>query len=126
MACNLREPSREKFKNLGLDYSKINEEDIYKLMKLLKIELARYLIEGGEHALQMDMTVSPILKKNIKVLKTKGLQYAEIQIDGSYFKRREGITFSSTGFIGFGNEFSDCNVKPILDAFNKWCDEKAS
>ncbi|WP_141433713.1 hypothetical protein [Bacillus sp. 03113] len=115
-----RNRAREHFKNLDLSYSSLKEEDINKLTAILSEELLSYLEYGGEHAQQMNMKVSKARKKDVKVLKS-GLQYARIQIDGSYFKRREGITFSQTGFIGFGGEFSDVNVEPILKAFCKWC-----
>lgn len=117
-----REEAREYFVNKGLDYSKINEDHINKLTKILSEELEYYLQNGGFHALQMDMKVSKSRVKDIKVLKRTGLKYARIQIDGGYFQRREGITFSQTGFIGFGAEFSDVNVAPILKAFCRWCD----
>lgn len=116
-----RNDARDYFNSLGLEYCKINEEDINRLIIILDEELSSYLDYGGLHAQQMGMKVSKSRKKDIKVLK-RGLQYARIQIDGSYFTRREGITFSQTGFIGFGGEFSDVNVAPILKAFCKWCD----
>ncbi|TQK75163.1 hypothetical protein FB479_101775 [Brevibacillus sp. AG162] len=62
------------------------------------------------------MKVSKPRVKDVKILKS-GPKHAQIQIDGSYFSRREGITFSQTGFIGFGGGFSDVNVQPILKAF---------
>lgn len=117
-----REEAREYFKNKGLDYSKIKKEDIEKLITVLSEELISYLGYGGVHAQQMDMKVSKFMVKDKKFLKN-GLKYARITIDGSYFKRREGITFSQTGFIGFGAEFSDVNVDPILKAFCKWCND---
>ncbi|WP_255260079.1 hypothetical protein [Bacillus thuringiensis] len=117
-----REMARAHFKNLGLSYEKINKEDINCLLEIISSELSSYLEHGGEYAQQMDMKLSKLRLKDVKVLK-KGLQYARIQIDGSYFKRREAITFSSTGFIGFGGELSDSNVDPILKAFCKWCDK---
>ena len=117
-----REKAREYFQRCDLDYSMVTMNDIDKLVKLLDEELQLYLVIGGEHAQQMNMKVSKLRKKDVKVLKKDGLQYARIQIDGSYFERREGITFSHTGFIGFGCEFSDINVEPILKAFVRWCD----
>lgn len=121
-----RDEAREHFKKLGLSYSDLTKEDITTLVSILSDELNAYFLHGGEHARQMDMKVSKPRVKDIKVLKKTGLQYARIQIDGSYFKRREGITFSSSGFIGFGAEFSDVNVKPILKAFLRWCDSISS
>jgi hypothetical protein len=120
-----REEARKYFENKGLDYSKIKKEDIEVLISYVSKELKTYLKEGGFHAQQMSMELRKPRVKDIKVLKS-GLQYARIRIKGSYFDDREGITFSQTGFIGFGGEFSDVNVAPILKAFCKWCDTLAS
>lgn len=120
-----REEAREYFKNKDLNYSKIKKEDIDKLIEFVSDELEIYLRTGGFHAEQMGMRIKKPLIKDVKVLKS-GLKYAQIRIKGSYFDNREGITFSQTGFIGFGGEFSDVNVAPILKAFCKWCDLIAS
>lgn len=116
-----REEAREYFRSKDLDYSKIKKEDIESLAAILSEELNLYLKEGGLHAQQMGMKVRRMRISDIKVLKS-GLKYARIRIDGRYFEDREGITFSQTGFIGFGVEFSDVNVEPILKAFCRWCD----
>ncbi|AUM93811.1 TPA: hypothetical protein LA742_001152 [Clostridium botulinum] len=121
-----REEAREYFKNKGLDYSNIKKEDIESLTEFLSEELNYYLENGGFHAKQMDMEVRKQRVKDVKVLKKSGLKYARLRIKGSYFDDREGITFSQTGFIGFGGEFSDVNVAPILKAFCRWCDTLAS
>ena len=118
----MRDAARQKFSDLGLKYADIRMWDLNELVKMLKLELARYLVNGGEHAMTMDMSVAKIRKNDIRVDKHGDFLDAQIQINGSYFKRREGITFCQGGFIGFGNEFSDCNVKPIIHAFIKWCD----
>lgn len=117
-----RDEAREYFQKCGLDYSKITLEDIYRLVAFVSEELRLYFQNGGEKAKNMNMTVSMLRKKDVKVLKRSGLKYARIQVDGSYFKRREGITFSQTGFIGFGGELDSTNVQPILKAFIRWCD----
>lgn len=115
-----RNEARKHFKELGLSYGNINPIDIRKLANMLEAELIEYLKNGGFHAKQMNMQVGKQLKKDIN-FKDGKLIGASIKIDGSYFKNREGITFNETGFIGFGGEFSDVNVEPILKAFCKWC-----
>ncbi|WPS85523.1 hypothetical protein SMD22_00250 (plasmid) [Brevibacillus halotolerans] len=120
-----RNDAREHFENSGLSYSKIKEEEIKKLVDILSEELSSYLEYGGDHAQEMGMRVRKPRVKDIKCLK-KGLVYAYIKIDGSYFERREGISFNKDGFIGFGGEFSDVNVEPILKAFCRWCDTIAN
>lgn len=107
------EKLREKFKDIGLSYQKINEEHI----QMLRIFLAKELeIFDGD----LKMKLSAPRKKDVKVLKRSGLQYAVIEVDASYFSRREAITFSSTGFIGFAGWASDYNVVPFANAFEKW------
>jgi hypothetical protein len=115
-----RDEAREVFKNHGLSYEKLMPVDIEQLAHEIGMELVKYKRFGGFHAEQMGMSVAPIRKKDI-VFDGGKLKAARIQIDGAYFRRREGITFSQTGFIGFGCEFSDANVEPILKAFCKWC-----
>lgn len=115
-----RDEARKHFDDLGISYESIKEIDVRKLSNILESELIDYFEHGGDHAKQMDMKVSKLRKKDMKFEDGK-LVSARIQIDGSYFKRREGITFNENGFIGFGAEFSDINVQSILEAFCKWC-----
>lgn len=115
-----REEARKHFKDLELSYENITPIDLRKLSNMLESELIDYFENGGSHAQQMDMKVSEQRKKDVK-FKDGKLIFAQIKIDGSYFKGREGITFNQTGFIGFGGEFSGVNVAPILKAFCKWC-----
>lgn len=115
-----REEARKHFKDLELSYENISPVDIRKLSNMLESELIDYFKNGGPHSQQMNMRVSKQLKRDVKFIDNK-LEYAYINIDGSYFKGREGISFNQNGFIGFGGEFSDVNVGPILRAFCKWC-----
>lgn len=116
-----RDEARAYFAGKGLSYDNISLLSIRKLSNMVESELIDYYQSGGEHAMQMNMRVSNQKKKDTN-FKGGNLVAARIGIDGSYFKDREGITFSQTGFIGFGGEFSDVNVQPILQAFCKWCD----
>lgn len=106
---------REKFKSLGLSYEKLNEEHI----QMLRIFLTK---EFGIFGSDMELKLSTPRKKDIKVLKRTGLQYAVIQVDGYYFSRREAITFNSDGFIGFAGWACDYNKTPFASAFDKWLD----
>lgn len=117
-----REEAREYFKNKGLSYESLVPVDITQLAHLISMELIEYLSNGGEHAIGMDMKVATIRKKDINFKEGKFIS-AKVQVNGSYFKRREAVTFSQTGLIGFGGELDDKNVQPILKAFCKWCDE---
>lgn len=104
---------REKFKTLGISYALLNEAHIQELRLLITKELETFNSD-------MKMKLSKPRKKDIKVLKRTGLQYAVIEVDGYYFSRREAITFSSTGFIGFAGWASDYNVTPFANAFETW------
>lgn len=44
----------------------------------------------------------------------------EIKVNGPYFKGREGITFSTNGFIGFCGWASGINGVPFEDGFDEW------
>lgn len=116
-----RDGLRDLFRNKGIIYEIIMPVDITQLAHLISIELIEYLSTGGEHAKGMNMKVAPIRKKDINFKDGKFVS-ARIQVNSSYFKRREAVTFSQTGFIGFGGELDDKNVQPILKAFCKWCE----
>lgn len=120
-----REQARKHFVESGLSYADICEQDINLLNNILSEELSSYFVSGGAHAKGMELKVSKLRKKDIHVLKN-GIKSARIQVDGSYFERREAITFSQTGFIGFAGELDQKNTQPILQAFVKWCDQIAS
>ena len=118
-----REEARKYFKALGLSYDKITPIKMRKLSNMVEAELINYIESGDSHAAQMGMSVSPQKVKNTKFLNGK-LEYYFIKINGSYFKEREGISFTNSNeFIGFAGEFSDVNTAPILKAFCKWCDQ---
>lgn len=121
-----RDGARTYFKDLGLSYHMIREEDIELLLSALSKELELYRNNGEEYSQQMDMKVRKPLVKDVKILKRTGLKHASLKIDGSYFVKREAITFNVDGFIGFGGELCETNVQPILRAFHSWCDVMAS
>jgi hypothetical protein len=117
-----RDEARDYFKNKGLSYTDVTEEDIRDLVQFLSEELKEYVKNGGEHAKTMDMKARKPLVKHVKILKRTSLQYAYLKVKGSYFDSREAISFNKDGFIGFGGELDDKNVQPILKAFCRWCD----
>lgn len=116
------EDARQYFKDKGLTYSKITYEDLTKLQLLLIDELNSY-INSDEYGKQMGMKLRTPLKKDIKVLVKTGLQHAFLKVDGSYFGKREAISFNRDGFIGFAGWASSVNVQPMINAFIRWCDE---
>jgi len=109
--------SREYFKKCGLDYSKIKESDLYKL---------REIILNAMYPLLADKTYSMIkeltMDRKIKVkFKRELLIEAELYTNGSYFTRREALTFNDDGFIGFCGWASGCNRLPFIFGFLEWC-----
>ena len=108
------EKIRQKFKDYGLNYGMLNEEHISHLRILVTKELKKH------KNLKMHLKAPRV--KDIKVLKRTGLRYAEIFVNAHYFSGREAITFNQNGFIGFAGWASDYNVKPFIDAFDKWID----
>lgn len=112
--------ARKHFKDMHLDYSKISRLQLRKLQNMIEAELIDYLEEGTMAAQQMGMTISSI-RKNDVIFENGKFIFGQIQVDGSYFSRREAVTFNRDGFIGFGGELSSINVQPILKAFCKWC-----
>lgn len=115
-----RDEARAYFNTKDLSYKDITLIELRRLANIMESELIRYYKNGGDHARQMNMSVSKLNKENYS-FKDGTLVYGKIEIDGSYFSGREGITFSSSGYIGFGTEFSDKNVKPIIRSFKRWC-----
>lgn len=107
------EKLREKFKSEGFSYEELNEEHIQMLRIFLTQEFKVFNSD-------MELKLSTPRKKDIKVLKRTGLQYAAIEVDGYYFSRREAITFNSGGFIGFAGWACDYNKTPFVNAFEKW------
>lgn len=113
--------ARKYFLNKGLNYKNIDMESLDMLAEKLSFNLEKYKLEGGFHAEQMGMKLRKRTKFDKKFSKD-GLVRARFYIDGSYFHKREGITFHEGGFIGFAGEFSTVNTQPILNAFIQWCD----
>ena len=104
---------REKFKTRNLSYRQLTIEHIQALGLFLTKEFENF---GSA------MQLAPPLKKDIKILKRTGLQYAEIKVNGYYFSKREAITFNTDGFIGFAGWACDNNLTPFVNAFDKWMD----
>lgn len=117
--------ARDYFQTKGLSYKNIDEKSLDVLADKLIANLEKYKLEGGFHAQQMGMKLKKRTKLDKKFNKN-GLVRARFYIDGSYFHKREGITFHENGFIGFAGEFSTVNTQPILNAFIEWCDYLSS
>ena len=108
--------AREYFKEKGLTYKDLSYNDMERLRELLDLEINSFPNE-------LKMKLSKKLKRDEYDF-NNGLVNAYYFVDGYYFKRREAISFNGDGFIGFAGWSDSYNVKPMLNAFKKWIDEK--
>ena len=94
---NQRDIAREVWGESGYDYSVLTENNLVELIHRIRINL-------DEHRQRFNMRIHyhrngrPYnnYTKNGRVI------WVEITVDGDYFKDREGITFNTDGFVGFG------------------------
>ena len=114
--------ARNYFIESGLKYSDVTKFDLESLISHLKRTYEDYLIDGGKHSQEMGMKVCDLRKMDSKFDKNGKLLHAFIHLDGSYFHRRECISFNSDGFIGFAGWASTANAEPAIKAFKRWCD----
>ena len=114
------EQAREYFKEYGFDYSIINEVRIRKLINMLEDKFIDKIENGHKFHKDMNLSMRKPLKKDIKVLK-KGLKFAYLKCDGSYFHGREAISFNEDGFIGFCGWGDTSTSQQFLECFCEWC-----
>ena len=113
-----RKETREYFEKCGLTYNDITQARFYLLMSLVAQE-----IEIANANNETNIDDYRFLAKTDIFFVDETLVYGFLYVGGSYFDERECISFNKDGFIGFAGWASDNNVKPILRAFRKWCDE---
>lgn len=118
-----RNAARALFRQLELTYADITLDALKMLWVKTDKKLIEHLATGGEHAYQMNMRMAPMRKKDVSFSRSGLLRYACLEVNGSYFRRREAITFSITGSIGFCYELSDDNARPVLLGFREWATE---
>lgn len=122
-----RDQAREAFRASGLTYDMIRPRDLDALWMYCEKHLMVYWLDGNFKAHQMCMRMAKLRHIDAKFDakfpgdRRGGMIHAALQVDGAYFQRREAITFSSSGAIGFGCELDDTNIQPILAAFVEWC-----
>lgn len=108
------EKARERFQK-DFSYAMIRETELDHLRRLMQQALV-------SHDKDMNMQLNVSLKKETKILKRTGLVHAALTVSGSYFGKREAITFNEDGFVGFAGWASGYNIKPFVDAFEHWMD----
>jgi hypothetical protein len=98
--------------------SKLTYNDIFDNLPILKNHLinkfASYTKSGG-----MEMTLSKEVSVRFKK-ETRNVECFFLYVDGSYFKKRELISFNADGFIGFAGWADSKNIQPIMEAFSEF------
>lgn len=112
-----REAARKYFDKCGLTYSDIKRIDIEKLNDIVGVEINKLAEENQViSTMKISQKVRTKCKTNSKIIK------AFLYVDSHYFTKRECISFNESGFIGFAGWASECNVRPMILGFIKWCD----
>lgn len=121
MLVKTNNEARKYFKDFSLTYDDIDVKALEQLMQYLEESYKGFIVDYGSNAKEMNMALAPLRLKDKKFEKGK-LKYAFIMVNGSYFTRRECISFNSDGFIGIAGWASSGNCIPIINAFVRWCD----
>lgn len=108
----LNDVARKEWKQSGLTYEDIGSKELYALIPFLKEELAKRK--------EFPMRLSK--KVYMKINDTGTIKEAYLYVNGSYFKRREAISFNTDGFIGFCGWADTANTRPFTNAFSRWID----
>jgi len=112
------ELARTYFKELGLNYGLIKENDLDELRKFILNEMYPLLDNKTYHMIE-ELTMD---KKIVSKFKKGSLVEAYLYTNGSYFEKRQAVSFEEGGFIGFCGWASGCNRLPFIRGFIKWCD----
>ncbi|MCH3943039.1 MAG: hypothetical protein LKE37_05050 [Atopobiaceae bacterium] len=110
------ESCRSHFESCGLNYEGLRKDDIW----LLQAILARSVRTSDSTTID-DLHISR--KVDIKTNDDGSLIGAYIYISGSYFKKREAVSFNEDGFIGFCGWADSNNSRPIYEGFEAWVDQ---
>lgn len=109
---------REYFKECGLTYKDITEQEILILVMLLRKEL-KDANKAGETSVS---TMRLSEKIDMKKRSNGSIETCFLYLNSHYFTRRECISFNQDGFIGFCGWADTGNSNPVKRAFLKWCD----
>ena len=116
MEVKTTEQAREYFKNKKIDYSILNKTNRDYLRQLVSEELEKQNKGDGTF-----VKIRQQLKSDLLTQDSKTIMY-NISCKGSWFDKRQGITFQRDGFIGFAGWSGSYHVEPFIKAFIKWCD----
>lgn len=103
----------------GLDYNVLTDRNLRILAMIMEQNFIKAYVNG---MFEDGFYLSIAKHKGNRPynMDTEEGAFAEINVDGPYFRDREGITFNRSGFIGFAGWASSRNMKPILNAFQEW------
>jgi hypothetical protein len=115
----INDEARQYFKDKGLTYDVLNTYTVDLLVNFLQGEILKMRKEQNDCIL-LRINNQRYTKKQRELNDFNNL---EITVEGTYFKKREAISFNTGGFIGFAGWACTNNTKPFIDGFIKWCDE---
>jgi hypothetical protein len=118
--------ARQYFKDKGLTYNALSVYTIDLLATMLQAEIMEMRKEA-----MIQLTDCILVRINPpnytkKQLRDNKFSQFELTVQGTYFDKREAITFNRDGFIGFAGWACTSNTKPFIDGFIKWCDYLSS
>lgn len=114
-AARTREIARARWDASGLTLEEVGRPGLRRLRNLVDAEMVRSgALRGTFRAAASFRLWRPW---------GQGLA-ADLRCAAFYFHDRQAITFEADGFVGFAGWADDRNVRPILDAFAAWMDER--
>jgi hypothetical protein len=105
--------ARKYFDNRNIQRENINLKQYQELTKFIQKEIDLLLVDTSYKMI-------PRLKMINKIKQSK--DSVNLCVKGSYFNKREAITFFTKGGIIFCPWASGCNRIPFINGFVKWCD----
>lgn len=110
--------ARELWDKANIPVTSLTWDDMGDLAAFIQLELIPY-----RKTVKDPIIISVYPSKMTKTQKKKA-EFKGVEIDGTYFHGREGITFYDNGFVGFCGEMSRYNRIPIFAGFYKWLETK--
>jgi len=118
--------ARDYFENSGLTYRDVGSIECFSLVECVREELKLFNVEFEKkegHWIKLLEKKTRGKTPQMSFYSDGSIKEFYIHCKGSWFDRREAISFNKDGFIGFAGWASSENVKPFIKAFVKWCDE---
>lgn len=118
-----RNEARAYFREKGLTYADISRTDLSYLCALLDLHFVKHRKEREESGCfpYWVRTNPPRLYQT----DTGAMVCATITGKGEYFTARNAVVFDRDGHISFFGEGEGDNARPVMAAFEAWCDAMA-